>query len=322
MIVSWYTRSIDAIVWALAVFAGFKAVFALIYTKVVYKPSLRQVSFSTIREQLSFALPLGMMGIATLLLTQTDKFIITRYLGRDQFAIYSQGAFQLPFVMIIAASVANVAFPVLARYQKDGKLEEFLGLWKRAWLKTSALFFPIFVFFMVTAEQFIVMMFTEKFVGATPVFRLYLVLFLKATTDYAGVLAAFKKQDYLFRVLVVAIVVNIALSLALFHTMGRLGVPLSTLITFFAVAAIAVRKGGHLLGRSFGQVVPWRGLTARMVCALVPGAALYLLYARGTEPGLPLFAAAALSYFAVYFALCWVFGLITREDVVSFLGRK
>jgi O-antigen/teichoic acid export membrane protein len=321
MVVSWYTRNVDAIIWALAVYSGVRAAFALVYTKVVYRPSLRQVSFPTIREQLSFALPLGMMGIATLLLTQTDKFIITRYLGRDEFAIYAQGAFQLPFVMIIASSVANVAFPVLARYQKDGKFAEFLDLWKRAWLKTAVLFFPLFVFFMATAEQFIVIMFTEKFITATPVFRLYLVLFLKATTDYGGVLTAFKKQDYLFRILAVAIAANLVLSLVLFHFYGRLGVPVSTLITFFAVGVLAVRKGGHLLGKSFRQVVPWNGLTARMACAVAPGVALYVLYGTNGEPAISVYATAAIAYFAAYFALCWVFRLLNWEDVRSLLGR-
>jgi len=322
IVVSWYSHSVNAIIWALAVFAGLKALFALIYTKFVYKPSPRQVSFTTIREQLSFALPLGMMGIATLLLTQTDKFIINRYLGRQEFAIYSQGAFQLPFVMIIAGSVANIAFPILAKYQKDGKFAEFLGLWKRAWLKTAVLFFPLFIFFMATADQFIVIMFTEKFATAAPVFRLYLILFLKATTDYAGVLTAFKKQTYLFKILVAAIVVNLVLSLVLFHYFGRLGVPVSTLITFFAVAGIAVRKGGHLLERSFGQVVPWKGLLSRMACAVAPGFALYFFYARTADAEIVGFAVAAAVYFTAYFGLCWLFRLLTAEDVRSLLGRK
>jgi O-antigen/teichoic acid export membrane protein len=322
MAVSWYTRDVSAIIWALAIVATVKLLFALVYTWVVYRPSFRTVSFSTLREQLSFALPLGMMAIALLLLTQTDKFIINRYMGRVAFAIYSVGAFQLPIVHIVASSVASVAFPLMAQYQKEERYDAFVELWRRSWLKTSVLFFPIFVFFMVTAEQFIIIMFTESYAGAIPIFRIYLILFLKATTDYAGVLTAFKKQDYLFKILAAAVVANLVLSLVLFRVWGRLGVPVATVVSFFTVGVLAVRRGGQLLGHSFWQTVPWRGLTARMAAAAAPGAILFVVYARGGNYSIWRYAVAAASYFSVYFVVCWVTRLLTLDDIKSLLGRR
>jgi O-antigen/teichoic acid export membrane protein len=320
--VSWYVRDVSAIIWGLAIMSAAKVVFALIYTRAVYKPSLSLVSFSTIREQLSFALPLGMMAIATLLLTQTDKFIINRFLGREAFAIYSVGAFQLPFVAIIAGSVANIAFPIMAKFQKDGKFTELGALWRRAWLKTAVLFFPIFMFFMITAEQFIIILFTDTYADAIPVFRIYLVLFLKATTDYAGVLTAFKKQDYLFKVLLIAFVAHVITSISLFHVWGRLGVPLSTVFWFIVVAVLAVRKGGQLLGLPFWQTVPWRGLLARLAAAAVPGVILYIVYAHNHDYSVVHYAIAGVSYFAGYFVLSWVFRLLTLDDIKSLLGKR
>jgi O-antigen/teichoic acid export membrane protein len=319
---AFYTRDVGMVIWALTIFAAARGVFALLYTRVVYKPSPRQVSLSTIREQISFALPLGMMAIATLLLTQTDKFIINRYMGREAFAVYSVGAHQLPFATIIASSVANITFPLMALYQKEGRFADFVNLWRRAWLKTSVLFFPIFVFLMVTAEQFIVILFTEKYADAIPVFRIYLFLFLKSTTDYAGVLTAFKKQAYLFKILAVAFVANLVLSLVLFFSWGRLGVPLSTAVTFTAVAALAVRRGSRLLDHSFWDIVPWRGLLGRMTAAVVPGVALYLAYARRGDYSLLDYAAVGVLYFAAYFLICWVFRMLTLNDLKSLLGRR
>jgi O-antigen/teichoic acid export membrane protein len=319
---AWYTRDVGAIIWALTIFAAAKAAFALIYTKIVYRPTLRQVSFSTIREQISFALPLGMMAIATLLLTQTDKFIINRFMGREAFAVYSIGAHQLPFATIIASSVANITFPLMARYQKEGLFADLIDLWKRAWLKTSVLFFPIFVFLMVTADHFIIIFFTEEYAGAIPVFRIYLILFLKATTDYAGVLTAFKKQDYLFKITAVAVVSNVILSVVLFHAWGRLGVPLATVVTFSTVAVVAVNRGSRLLERTFWQMVPWRGLLARMAAAIVPGIVLYFVYARSAGYDLLEYAVAGVLYFAAYFLVCGVSRLLTMEDIKSLLGRR
>ena len=322
IVVALNMRDLSAIIWALAAFALAKGTFAVIYTRIAYRPSLRKVSLSTIREQFSFALPLGLMAVAVLLLAQTDKFIINRFMGREAFAIYSVGAFQLPIANIIGSSVAAIAFPLMARYQKEGRYGDFVDLWKRSWMKTAVLFFPIFVFLMVTAEQFIVILFTDKYAGAIPVFRIYLILFLKTTTDYAGVLTAFKQQAYLFKVSAVAVVVNLFLSIVLYNSLGWLGVPLSTTLCFSAVVILAVAKGSRLLGRSFWEIVPWRELLARMAAAAAPGAALYLVYARHGDYGMFHYAVAGVAYFAVYFAICWAFRLLRLEDIKSLLGRR
>jgi O-antigen/teichoic acid export membrane protein len=318
---AWYTRDVGAIIWALTIFAAAKAVFALVYTKAVYHPSIRQVSLSTIREQISFALPLGLMGVATLLLSQTDRFIINRMLGREAFAIYTVGAHQLPFATIIASSVASVTFPLMAQLQKEGRFDDFVDLWRRAWLKTAVLFFPICVFLIVTADQFIRILFTNAYSDAVPVFRIYLLLFLNATTDYGGVLAAFKQQKYLLQITAAAVAVNIVLSLVMFQLWGRLGVPLSTAIVFFSIGVLSVRKGSGLLVRSFWQIVPWRGLTKRAAAAVVPGAVLYVFYARHGRYNIWEYVVTGLLYFAGYFLICWLSGLLRPEDIRSLLGK-
>jgi O-antigen/teichoic acid export membrane protein len=320
--VSWKTGDVSSIIWALAWFAAAKTAFALIYIKIVYRPAIRKTSLSTIREQLSFALPLGMMAITTLLLSRIDQFIINSSLGREALAVYAIGAAQLPFVPIIAGSVANVTFPLMAKYQKEKRLDEFTDLWRRAWLKTAVLFVPIFVFFFITADQFIRIMFTDDYAGAIPVFRIFLVLFLSATTDYAGVLTAFKKQGYLFKMLAVAVVGHVVTSLVLFRIFGRLGVPVSTVFWFYLVAFLAVRKGAHLLGRSFWNTFPWWSLFKRLFTAAVPGVALYILYARRDDYSIWHYAVAGVAYFAVYFVLAWACGLLTLDDIKSLLGKK
>jgi O-antigen/teichoic acid export membrane protein len=322
ILTAWYTHDVGAIIWALTFYAAAKALFALIYTKVVYRPSIRQVSLSTIREQISYALPLGMMQVATLLLSQTDRFIINRMLGREAYAVYSVGAHQLPFVTIIASSVASITFPLMARLQKEGRLEDFISLWRRAWLKIAVLFFPICVFLMVTADQFIILLFTDKYSDAIPVFRIYLLLFLTSTTDYAGVLAAFKKQDFLLKITAAAVAANIVLSLVMFHYWGRLGVPLSTAVTFFAVALVTVRKGSRLLDRPFWQIVPWRGLLARGAAAIVPGVVLYLSYARTSGYSIAEYVVVGVLYFTAYFLICWLLRLLNLDDIRSLLGKQ
>lgn len=322
IIVSWYTRSIVSLIWALAIMSGLKVSFALLYTAEVYKPALRLMSLSSIREQLSFALPLGMRAIAFLLLAQTDKFIINRLLGREAFAVYSIGAFQLPFVNILAASVSSVTLPLMARYQKDGEFDEVSRLWKRSTLKLALLFCPIFVFFLVTAGKFITIFFTDDYAEAIPVFEIYLLLFLRSTIDIGSIMTVFKQNIYMFKVLAVAVVVNVILSYVLFSQIGRLGVPISTVIIFFVVTVVVVKKSASLLKQSFFDVLPWAGIWYRLVVAAVPGVALYFGYARVAGNSIWLFVLAAAGYFMAYFVICRALRLMTLGDIKSLLGRS
>lgn len=320
--VSWYTRSLDALIWTLAILSAVKVCFALGYTVTVYKPTLRRISISSIREQLSFALPLGMMAIALLLLAQTDKFIINRLLGREAFAVYSVGAFQLPFVNIIAESVAGVTLPLMAKYHKNDKFDDVGDLWRRATLKLTLLFSPIFVFFMVAARKIITILFTDTYSDAVPVFMIYLVIFLKSAIDMGSIMNVFKKQLYFFKILSVAVVANIILSYVLFRLVGRLGVPVSTVITYFVVVVVVVKKVAGLLDRSFVNVLPWRAMWFRLFTACVPGVALYFAYGRVAGDSIWLLILAAICYFTAYFAICAALRLVTWDDIKSLIGKS
>jgi hypothetical protein len=96
---------------------------------------------------------------------------------------------------------------------------------------------------------------------------------------------------------------------------------LSTTIVFFSIGILSVRKGSGLLGRSYWQIVPWRGLMTRMVAAVLPGAVLYLFYARHGRYNMWEYALTGLLYFAGYFVICWVSRLLRLEDIRSLLGK-
>ena len=320
MTVSWYTRSVNALIWTVGIFSGVKCAFALGYTTLVYKPTLRRVSLTSMREQLSFALPLGMMAIALLLLAQTDKFIINRLLGREAYAVYIVGAFQLPFVNIIASSVASVTLPMMARYQKDGLVDEVGDLWKRATLKLSLLFSPVFVFFIIAAKKLFAILYPEAYAGAVPVFQIYLFIFLKSVVDMGSIMAVFKQQLYFTKILVFAIVTNIILSLVLFDHYGRLGVPVSSVITYFVVVMIVVKKASRLLNRPFFHVLPWAGMVIRFGTACAPGIVLYLLYRRVAGNSIWAFVLAAVAYFVAYFSICLMLRLVGWREFKSLLS--
>lgn len=321
MAASAFTHDVNAIVWTITCFALVRFFFGIGYTHSRYRLSLEHVSSRTIRNQLSFAIPLGLAQVALTFVAQTDKFVISRYLGREAFAIYTAGAFQIPFANIVRASIAHVTFPRMVEYQRTGNYGAMVTLSRNAVLKTVVLFFPTFVFLEIMARPFITILFTEAYAGAAPVFMVYLLLFLHSSADSGAIIQAHKRNGFLLKGLLVAFVFNLALSIGLFKVMGRVGVPLATVITMSIYHGINLWYSAKLCEVSFLDLVPVRGLLARFAAALVPGVAIWLFVRSRPVTNIFELLAVGLVYGVAYAAICAYTGIFTLADLRSIVGR-
>lgn len=318
---SWFTHSVSVIIWGLVIFALANVVFTLAYTGYAYRPSLRACSYRSFKEQVSYAVPLGFATIVLLVFGQTDKYVITYFMGREVFAVYSVGALQLPFVDILRNSVMNVVFPLMAEHQKEDRLPEILDLWRRATLKIAVVFFPAFVFLEVSAKPFITILFTQEYAAATGVFMIYLLLFLRSTVDTTTVLMVFKENAFMFKVNVAVFLSHVTLAVLMYKRFGWLGVPSATAVALYLQNLVFLWKSARLLGESVLTVMPWKALCLRFLTAGALGAGLFAVYRVRPVDTLLEFAVAGAAYFGVYLGLCMLFGFARISDIKSMLGR-
>jgi O-antigen/teichoic acid export membrane protein len=318
---SYLSHDVNTIIWALTIYSAARLLFAIIYTNARYNLSFRFVSWRSVREQLHFAVPVGLAGIALILVSQTDKFIISRYMGREAFAIYSVGAFQVPLANIIQTSIGNVTFPLISKYQKAGNTVAMADLWRRATIKTATLFFPMFVFLELTARPFITILFTEEYAAATPVFMIYMLLFLRSSVETGAIIQANNRTGFIFMCFFVGFAVNLGLGILLFKAIGRLGVPISAVFTMTMIGVVTLVYSARLVKMSVFDLFPTAELAKRFLAAAVPGALLWLAYQRFPVTNIFQLLAACAIYTLMYAIICWATKLVTFEDVRSMFGR-
>jgi O-antigen/teichoic acid export membrane protein len=188
-------------------------------------------------------------------------------------------------------------------------------------LKTVVIFFPTFVFLEILARPFITIMFTETYADAAPVFMMYLVLFLHSSADSGAIIQAHKRNGFLLKGLLVGFVFNLLLSMALFRALGRIGIPLSTVITMTLYHTINLGYSARLCGVSFLDLVPVRGLVARFGVALVPGVMIWLLVRARPVTTVVELLVMGLIYGVAYAAICAYTGIFTLADVRSLMGK-
>jgi len=231
------------------------------------------------------------------------------------------GAFQLPLVGIIQTSIGNITFPLMAQYQKLGDYAALLDLWRRSLLKTVIVFFPLFVFFEVTAGPFIRILFTDEYADATPVFMVYMLLFLRSSVETGTIIQAFNRTKFLFLGFLIAFPINVALGLLMLKAFGRIGVPFATLTTMTALTVVNLWYAARLLGASLSQLFPARDVFKRFAAALAPGAVMWALYQWRPVTNIYELGVAALVYGGLYAILCALTRLVTVDDLKGFVGR-
>lgn len=318
---SYLSHDVSTIIWALTVYSAARLLFAIIYTNARYKLSFQGISWQSIREQVHFAVPVGLAGIALILVSQTDKFIISRYMGREAFAIYSVGAFQVPLANVIQTSIGNVTFPLISKYQKAGNIAAMADLWRRATIKTCTLFFPMFMFLEVTARPFITILFTQKYAAATPIFMIYMLLFLRSSVETGAIIQACNRTVFVFACFFVGFAVNLGLGILLFKLIGRVGVPISAVVTMTLIGVVTMVYSARLVKMSVFAMFPTAELTKRFLAAALPGAILWLAYRKFPVTNIFELLASCAIYTLMYAIICYVTKLVTFDDVRSMFGR-
>jgi O-antigen/teichoic acid export membrane protein len=273
------------------------------------------------KEQLSLALPVGIAAITVTLLNQTDKFIITRFIGREAFAIYAVGAFQVPVMNLVRASINNLTFPLLVKYEKEGDHAAILGLWQRSLLKTLVLILPVFVFLELSARPFITILFTEEYAAATPVFMMYLLLFLRAGFE-TTLLQVYKRTRFIVVSAAITFVANVLLGVLLYRAFGRLGPTVAAVITMNVVTLIQLWYAGRLMGVSVFQVLPLGPISLRFAAAALPGAVLWFAYRYIELTEFHQLLLACAGYTVLYALVCAITRVVTVDDIRSLLGRN
>ena len=168
--------SFEALVYAAILHGLLQAGLLFWYLTTRFPGVWRGPSWSVMRAQLGYAMPLGTAAILTVIQADLHNYFVAHYFDAASYAVYAVGCFQLPFLSILSDSVGSVMIPAIGRLQLDGKAEDIVRLSARLMRALAALHFPIYVFLLVAGRELIVVLFTTRYVDSWPIFAVNLTL--------------------------------------------------------------------------------------------------------------------------------------------------
>jgi O-antigen/teichoic acid export membrane protein len=300
------------------VVVGFVRFFITIaYLRSHFKSEFRP-RLNVLGRQLAYAVPFGLAVFVEVLQAQFHFYFVSYKSDAASFAIYAVACLNIPIVDYLATSASNVL--MVRMRELSSNLKELVRVWNDAIRKLSLLVFPLVGLLLVSAEQFIVVLFTEQYQEATPIFMVWMLGLAFAVAPVDGALRVFAET----RVLLIINIIRLAFVLTLIPSFYS---------WFGIVGPVAVTVGASLVHKVLGLIrlrqvigVPLRSLfpvkeIARLLliasASMIPP--IFMMDRLDASPAVLLLIACAL-YVSVYLTLLMLIGRLEgdeRKEVIA-----
>ncbi len=265
------------------------------------------------KEQLSYIVPLGFADVVYIFNNQLSKLFVSITMGASSLAIYTIGSYQNPIMGIIRRSVVDSMFPEMA--QKKHAHERIL-IWQKANVLFCFVIFPIFLVFFYFATPIIQLLFTEKYLSAVPIFKIYLLLMIRQCFEMVTPLRAINKNKILAVGNIIFLLVNLGF---IFLFYGYLGILAPAVAFILGDAVAAVYEGVYILryyNLPISELLMWRkiAIIGGVCCAVFP--CLLLSKVIALHNIIEIIFLSAL-YFVIYFLILKLFHIEEIEKIIN-----
>lgn len=200
------------------------------FIKLEYKISFFDVKKSCI-EIIKYSFPLAFSMMIGVISYQLGKIIVSTFCNSFQYAIYINGAFEIPLIAIVTSSLAGASFGIFTKFCKEGNYYDANLLFKKITIISALLIFPTFVFLFFYAEKFVVLAFGQPYLESYKVFRIFLLLLPIRIIQYGNILIALGKSKVLMKRSVIELFLNFIISAVLFQYLGYIGVAIGSVVS-------------------------------------------------------------------------------------------
>lgn len=230
-------------------------------------------------EQMVYAVPFGLAGVLWMAQMDIHNYFVGYNFSSAEFAIYTYGCFEVPLIAMLSESVTSVLIPRMNELHLKNDRDEMIRLTARAMQKLAVVYFPVYVFLLITAKTFVVTLFTLKYEASASVFVVNLTLLPFSILITDPIVRSFKELGRLF--LLTRILVLTAMMAVLYFGSQHLG--LVGMITV-AVSAILIERTIaegmviHKLGLGLRHLPLLKSVLKTALISIFAGAVTYLVY--------------------------------------------
>ncbi|HXG90751.1 MAG TPA: oligosaccharide flippase family protein [Blastocatellia bacterium] len=308
--------TVRALIYAAIIQGIVQLLILFFYLRSRFAHFWRSFNLTVMREQLSYALPLGFAGLLYSMQMDVHNYFVSNRFGPAAYAVYAIGCFQLPLVGILSEAVCSVMIPRVSYLQKHGRNREIVLLSARVMRKLSLVYFPLHAFLIVAGREFITFLFTSQYQASWPIFAVNITMIPFGIIVLDPIMRAYAEQRYfLLRVrmfLIGALLIALWFGTERFGLVGTISIVVATALVERAVTAIkmwrviGVTRRDIALLKDVGKVAV-ATIAAAAIAAIIRSSILY------TTPFIVLIVS-GVAFSLAYLASLLLLGVMTQEE--------
>lgn len=231
-------------------------------------------SFSVMGRQWFY---LGVNDIAGVLATWLDKWLILLFLSVTQFAIYFNGAYEVPVFGLMLGAVGNI---MLIEFSKNegNDLEKIKLLFEKSSLLLASIVFPAFCFLLFYHSDFFLLIFSQKYIDSVPVFFVSIFILPLRITYTTTVLQVYHRSDLIVKGAVMDIVLAVILMFVLYPIFKMPGLALAFVLSSYCQFAYYLWHTSRLINKKISYFFPFKKLLIKMFLCLAVMTAGYFIF--------------------------------------------
>ncbi len=269
-----YLPTVGSLLYAAVAQGIAQTALLLFYVNWRFPGFWRGFNWGLLRRQLSYALPLGLAGVLWTLENDYHNYFVSNRFGAADFAVYSIGCLDIPLVTLLGEAVGSVLIPRAAALQQQGNPRELVELTARAMRKLALVYFPVAAFLWVGGRDFIVALFTNRYLDSWPLFAVNLIMLPFAVLLSDHIVRAYAEYRYMvLRLHAVLLALIVVLLWPATRYFGLLGAVMVVVAAGVAGRVYLAFKMGAVIGVRRSD---WRLLGGVALAALAAAAAALL----------------------------------------------
>ncbi len=209
-------------------------------------------------EQFRYSWPFGLALVLNTLALQFDKIISISFLTPAAFATYAIAFYGIPGVEQVYQSLSQVYLIKMAEKHHENKPAEISEIYKSLVTKTYSFSVPAIILVSLYAKRIIVLFFTDKYMDAIPLFRIYILSFLLFMLGAGLLLRATDRTILSLKAYFFSSILTIPLTYFLIKNYGIWGGLTSAMISIILPKSIQLRYEMKLIGSNVRSYFPWK----------------------------------------------------------------
>jgi O-antigen/teichoic acid export membrane protein len=205
----------------------------------------------------------------------------------------------------------------VASFQRSD-LKLFFDYFHRSIEKLAKINFTVFFFLFAVSPTLITFLYTNEYVDAASIVRVYLGLLLIEITTYSMVFSASGRTSFIMHATIISLFINIILSLLLVSIFGAIGAAVATLIAIAVSNFYLLIQSCKILNTSLKKIFPWVYLFRLFTVSFIASIPVYCLeyfFASGDVSKFLILLLDGMVYFYCIIFLMIRQGLIDKDDM-------